>query len=833
MYGDTVPQVGDRNRNGANKAYTEEWNKSVTFQVKSAVGILVFTMVDDDGAVPGGTDTDGVIRRVPNRGLEQAVNISFKIKNQNHRYLGSYDAEEAMKNITLTGDALFLEDGSVRLDKFPQGMVSYTGATGVWKITLTPTMKLNGGNINIAINWGSYGTHSEDIAIGGASVNGTIVEISPKEFTYGVNQTISVTVTHPTTGNDLTGGTVYLYWLRDDGHLGDMVNYTSTPDSSGGNTYSMPFTTTAQSTWQSNATNGWSSTKAPRNLTAFVSVSNVGYGYAKTKMKAVEDLKVTVYPTKVMAGKVLANKGYSNSLWMNVSTIDSIGNDTGRPLNTDLKVRIFNSTGHDVTRIIGGFDLTENDGVAYNHNFSGDWFREPGTYTVHAYNNTHKSWGSYNATLEVLPVHVECDIGDFIWGVDENISATFTLTWDGQPINNSGFTDYLQVDNVSKQNSGSATQFNRSWMNTSFNWGLKGTGADSTSHGITNTSLELSKGIGQLENGIVKVSDLTADLLDENPATGNGYVRPAERTISFNYKPDSSSKYANCTGSIKVKLPDVSLNPNSLPFNEPAIVTASVTGRGAALENVNVSLVIPGLTGERYAFTDSQGKAVFAFTPPATGNIVVKIENRTSALTIPVTSFSCYIEDVTANEGESFTVMVKNGSATGTALNGATVTITGVGTGTTNANGEATFTAPIITSDRTYAISATLEGHAEATATLNVINVPVLSIVSSDEVKGCTTFEVTIADDSGNSIIGATITSSTGDTFTSGVNGIAEVKALDKEGTMTLTASKDGFATSDTKTITVTKCDGVPGFELISLIAALGIAFIIFKRRRQ
>ncbi len=825
-----------------NRVWAEEWNTSVRFTVKSSSGRLVFTMHDDDGSVSGGTNTDGVIRRVPAHGGQQPVQINFSVQNSNHKYLGgtaNYGSKAAaMKNITISGDALFLEDGPVRLDKFPKNMVSYSTSTHQWTLSLTPKMVLNGGTINIAIEWGSYGSHTETITIGGNALNGSVVDISPSTLTYGTNTTISVTVTSPTDASyGYSNAVVALYWIKDDGDLGDRINATDNPDTTNGNVYSFWFNKTQQSNWQVNATstNGWGTTiKAPRNITAYVNVPSVGYGYAKAKVEAVDDLKITTYPSTIMAGKGLSSYGQPNSFWINVTKIDSSGNSTGHPSATGLTIRVYNSTGGDITDEIGSFSATELDGSYKNYNFSSEYFREPGTYNIHVYNNTHKSVGSNNQTLIVKAVDVVSSVGDLIWGVDKNISVTFTATFNGETINNSAANDYFRIDNITKQNSGAATQYNKTWTNTSFRWAKQGSGTDQNTG---NNSLEVSRYSGGFINGAVTINDLTANELDEK-LTGKAWNRPSEQKIHFMYKASTSgSVYANCSGEVLVKIPDVSASPATLPYNKPAELTLTVTGRdGALLNNVRVNITVPGLTAIPGSDTRTDGTVTFAFTPPATGNVRIDIENRTSSLRVPVTSWACYIEaDAQVNEGSTFTVTVKNGTAGGTAIVGATVAIRGIGTEATNANGVATFTAPSVTSDRDYTISATFEGHAEDTETMTVINVPVLTIVYPETVDGCS-FEVTVADDSGNSIIGATITvtaTSETFTFTSGAQGIAKI-TVKKAGDITLTASKTGFADSETVTITVKNCPpGIPGFELLSLIAALGVAFIIFRRRRR
>ena len=89
---------------------------------------------------------------------------------------------------------------------------------------------------------------------------------------------------------------------------------------------------------------------------------------------------------------------------------------------------------------------------------------------------------------------------------------------------------------------------------------------------------------------------------------------------------------------------------------------------------------------------------------------------------------------------------------------------------------------------------------------------------------------MTIADDAGNPIIGATVTINQ-KSVTSGGEGIAKLTGPSDEGTYQITATKTGFADADAVEI---KIEGrIPGFELLTLIAAIGVAFILLRRRRH
>ena len=241
--------------------------------------------------------------------------------------------------------------------------------------------------------------------------------------------------------------------------------------------------------------------------------------------------------------------------------------------------------------------------------------------------------------------------------------------------------------------------------------------------------------------------------------------------------------------------------------------------------------MIPGLTGEMNTTTDVNGEATFAFTPPTTGDITIKIENRTSTTKVPVTSWALYLEIPSATgENVEFTVTVRNGTATGAAIADAAVKFNGV-IKTTDSSGQATFTAPAVITPREFTILATKVGHAEALETIMILNIPKLIIVVQGEVSAGSTFQVIIADDTGNAVVGATITINN-NIFTTGANGIATVTAPSEEGTYTISATFPGYTDADPLTITIA-AGGIPGFELLTLIAAIGVAFILLRRRRK
>jgi len=787
--------------------YTEEWNTTVEWTVATAPSSQ-FKWIDDDSNISS-DNNDGVIPRVPTIS-KQPVNIQFQIINKNHVYYGDAATADANapaekgENITVTGNAMFLSTKS--LDELPG--VSYS--SGTWTLPLTPTMALNGGEIVIRCKWKGNGSVSETLNIGGPKLNGTIVTISPSEFIIDENVTLTVTVKDQ--GYAIPNAQIWLRYVSDT--TGSLVNSSAglIEYRNGGGTTTGEYEFLVNSSQQTyNQTLiGWTA-KAPRNISAYVKYYRGGspswiYGYASAKMIPKSDFKVTVEPSTVMAGEKI------KKVYFNTSIVDSSGNTTGWPKDTGLKVRIYNETGEDVTASIGSLSTSDTDGKA-NKTASNEYFQKPGTYTVHAYNNTHDSTGN-NATFTIAPVDITSSISEFIWGVDDNISATFTVMYDGKPVNGS-----LRIDNMTELGT-----YNKTWTNCTFQPTIGSTSGSDTK----NTSMEVD-----VENGAVTIFNITANNLSEYLSSSPGkWYHYSMKNISFFFKPDTSgSAWARAYGEVPVKIADVSASPGSLVYNSPAELELTVTGRGTGLGNVFTSIIIPGLSGEMNTTTSADGTATFAFTPPTTGEIAIKIENRTSSTVIPVRSWKLYLDvDTEADEGITFTATVRNGSASGGAVQDATVTFNRVSK-TTDSSGQVTFDAPSVVATREFTMVAMKEGFAEDSETVYILNIPKLIIVVQGEVSAGATFDVIIADDTGNPVVGATITINE-KTFTTGANGIATITAPSEEGTYTITATFPGYTDAEPYSITI-PAGGIPGFELLTLLAALGVAFILLRRRRN
>ncbi|RKX51582.1 MAG: hypothetical protein DRP25_03955, partial [Thermotoga sp.] len=601
-----------------------EWNGTAIWTVTKAPSVQIQII----------SPSNKEISEIPDIN-NQPMTVKFKVFNRNHEYLGDGNQDEDMKNITLAGDALFIGDEGKTLYEYSNmfsNVVYYDDTSNTWWVNITPTMDLNGGELKISVDWGNWGTREETIFIGGTKLNGSVVTISPTEFTIGENVTITVKVTDAN-GYPYPNANVALYYVNDSGGLEYEINATSGGGTTSGE-YTFLFNVTQQT---NNQTNVWSEIKAPRYIAAYVELPNVGgsppaYGYAVATMKPRSDLKVEISKDILMAGK-------KYDLWINISTVDPLtGNKTGTPDDTNLHVEIYNETGVNVTNKFDswGWSPLNNDVTI---KLSDVYALEPGTYYIYAYNSTHDSEG-FNATFEVVPVEVTADVEELIWNYDDNITVTFTVTWQGEPVNGT-----LQIIGI--QDVGS---YNQTWVNATLQ------------HELT------------VENGVAVIHNVTA----------NNLTNASIQNITFKFKPEDGGGYANATGVVLVKVPDVEPTPDAVAVGEMATVNVLVTGRGQPLPGVNVTLKGAGIKSN--ATTDASGVATFSILPGSTGYIDILIENRSTGTKINVTANYLEIEIPSSVQEGIFTVTIKDGK--GYPVKGAQVKFTGTGeTKITDSNG--------------------------------------------------------------------------------------------------------------------------------------------------
>lgn len=312
----------------------------------------------------------------------------------------------------------------------------------------------------------------------------------------------------------------------------------------------------------------------------------------------------------------------------------------------------------------------------------------------------------------------------------------------------------------------------------------------------------------------------------------------------------STSYKGNVTlGEVSINFPTFVLDPDTIFINMANVITIyAYDNDNNPIEGMNITLLpsSKGIMGSQPepVETDSDGMVTLSVTPEASGKLNVTIArdvkyvggllNWTNAVVtdtvITVTSlksFEIQLSKSPVFEGETLTVTVRSG---GMPVSGVDVEF-GQVTSQTDSNGEAEFTVPDPgVESALYTIHVKKTGYLTAEKTVSVIKRYEINIVgpSADPQTGSSFTVSVIAKGSG--LAGASVTFE-GTTKTSDNNGKVTFTAPSDDGDYVITASYEAYQ-DGTLTIKIVP-GGIPGFELLTLIAAIGVAFILLRRRRH
>jgi hypothetical protein len=346
------------------------------------------------------------------------------------------------------------------------------------------------------------------------------------------------------------------------------------------------------------------------------------------------------------------------------------------------------------------------------------------------------------------------------------------------------------------------------------------------------TSIKLDEN-GEGEFELDEVGDnktsINATLVDGDPADGN-------RTL----------------GKFNINFPQFELSTSTIYIGQSNEITITAKdASGDPIKGINLTLWGATLNGTGNqpdpVKTDANGVAIFSITPDSSGIINVTIARNvryvngiltwdntiitdTSITITAIKSFQITVSKSPITEGETLTVTVTDGTNPVTSAN---VEFAGT-TQSTDSSGKATFTAPDpIVESVTYYVTVTKAGFTTKDKGVTVVKKYELSIAGpTGDVETGKSFTVTVIA-KGSALAGATVTFE-GTTVTSDGEGKATFKAPDTKGTYTVTASHDDYSADATLNIAVKKATGgTPGFEILTLIAAIGVAFILLRRRRN
>ena len=314
---------------------------------------------------------------------------------------------------------------------------------------------------------------------------------------------------------------------------------------------------------------------------------------------------------------------------------------------------------------------------------------------------------------------------------------------------------------------------------------------------------------------------------------------------------DTSYMGNTTDGEILILFPNFDVDPPFVYINEANEITITAyDNKGNPIEGINITLIpswaTTGVEGQPDPMeTDVNGQVVLSVSPSNSGRYNVTIARNVSytpggqlmwtndvitdtfidiisrkPLTISVSKSPIF-------EGDTLTVTITSGA---TPVSEASVQFGGV-TGLTDSAGKATFTVPDPGVEFVvYTIIAEKDGYSTETLSITVLKKWDITIIGPSTAPGTgQEFTVTILA-KGAPLAGATITLD-GDTYTSGGDGKVTITAPSSEGDYVITATYEAY---DEATITITiKAGQIPGFELLTLIAAIGVAFILLRRRRN
>ena len=315
---------------------------------------------------------------------------------------------------------------------------------------------------------------------------------------------------------------------------------------------------------------------------------------------------------------------------------------------------------------------------------------------------------------------------------------------------------------------------------------------------------------------------------------------------------DNNPSIGNTTaGKFSIVYPNFALNPDTIYIGQSNDVEITATDtNGDPIYGINLTFVssVPGILASQPdpVMTNADGIAELSISPQASGKLNVTIARdldyedgqlnwTNSVITdsiVTVTSIKAMKISISKSpiyQGETLTVTVTSG---GSALSGVDVEFAET-TAQTDSNGEATFTVPDPgVESATYSITAEKAGYASADKSITVIKVYSVQIVGPNTAPAPgEEFTVSIIAN-GQALAGATVEFN-GNTYTSNARGELTLTAPDSAGSYTVSASYGNYE-DGTLTITIEEGEGgVPGFELLTLVAALGVAFILLRRRRQ
>ncbi len=540
------------------------------------------------------------------------------------------------KRLTVKGDVLYAP---------PSDAYNYVG-DGIWEIKVFPAH--GNGKIYINVTWPGKGTDSKVVTVN----EGGYVSVTPTEVIVDTPATVEAEVKDRTQQIPFYNANVTIVY--EEGLYGKGATIVSSQHANTEGKY--VFT-------------NFTSTKADVNIIVIASFNYNGtkYAYALIKSRAAHDLSVELSPNKALAGE-------KTEFSVNITR-------DNKPYEDESGFYFYILNESQLTKLHNGEieidDLTPVSDVNIEKKGEGNYtikYTETmaGTYYLYVIskNKKHDIPAGSEPSFDVTKASVSVSPMMLVKNVDKNMTVTFTVTWNGKPLNGT-----LYIYNI--------------------------------------TTLTTYTGSTELEvkNGEVNITGIDA------VATGN---------ITFKFKPaGTGNELAPAAGMLKVVQPDISvIEPaNGIAYlgveNLIVIkVTHPVNGKGC--EGLNVKVEMPDGSNIDVGKTGADGKLLFGVIPLETGKIYLDVEGeRVKNVEINVVIGLRINAQSKIEKGKEMTIVVTTKG--GNPVEGATVKVDGSQIGTTDVNGIVKYK-PEKTG--TITITAEKEGYYKASASVEVTKPP-------------------------------------------------------------------------------------------------------------
>jgi len=571
---------------------------------------------------------------------QNAQNITIQIFGNNMKTYGNKtnlkigaNNENVTDRIKVEGDVLYS----------PPAKAYYYLGNGTWNITVFPTK--GNGKIYVNVTWPDKGTANEVIDV----VNGGYTTVAPDKIRVDTPKTVEVQVKDKTQQIPFYNANVTIVYETGLYGIGNTI--ASSQHATGEGKYVF---------------NNFTSSQAGVNIIVIASFDYDGmkYAYARIESQAAHDLKATIAPSTVLAGEMTTFK-------VNITRDNASYSDT-------FEFYVLNETQlqklHDGKLDLGSLTPITPTKVSKGNYTYTDYVTKDGTYYLYIKTTDSKHDNLKNeSSFVVSKASVSTSPTALVKNVDKNMTITFTVTWNGKPLNGT-----LIIKGI--QQTGSFEAF------------------------VQNATYSLT-----ITNGKGNITGVDAT------AVGN---------ITFEFKPEKSgSQLADADGVLKVEPPQIDIvePATKIAFvGEENLIVIKVTHRvtQAGCAGLNVSIKTPGNNAVLVGKTDADGKLMFGVMPLQTGEIEIYIENEL-VKTIPVKLGLKIHAQTEVEKGKEFSIFVT--TITGKAIEGATVKVNGTTIGTTDSNGEIKYKP---TTKGTITITAEKDGYYTATKSITVTKSP-------------------------------------------------------------------------------------------------------------